>query len=67
MTEWLQQLIVQIEMLPADRQDAIVTWFLVQLQEEQNSSVIDTSDSWTEEDRLNVIDFSLQHVVPTEW
>ena len=53
MTELLQQLIAQIEMLPADRQDAIAAQLLVQLQDEQNSSVLDTSDLWTEQDRFS--------------
>ena len=61
MTELLQQVIAQIEKLPLDRQDAITSWLLVKLQEERNSSVIDTSDEWTEQDRSDVIDFSLQY------
>jgi hypothetical protein len=66
MTELLQQVIAQIEKLPLDRQDAIAEWFLVQLKNEQNSCVIDASDHWTQQDRLDAIDFSLQHVAPLE-
>jgi hypothetical protein len=61
MTELLQQVIAQIEKLPLDRQDAIAAWLLVQVQNEQNSGVIDKSDRWTEEDRSNVTNFSLQY------
>jgi hypothetical protein len=60
MTELLQQVIAQIKQLPLDRQDAIANWLLVQLQEERNGSVIDTSNCWTEEDRSDITDFSLQ-------
>jgi hypothetical protein len=59
MTELLQQVIAQIEQLPLDRQDAIAAWLLVQVQNEQNSGVIDESDQWTEEDRSNVTNSSL--------
>jgi uncharacterized protein YfaT (DUF1175 family) len=61
MTELLRQAIAQIEKLPAERQDAIAAWFLAQLQDEQNSFVIDTSDRWTEQDRSDITDFSLQY------
>jgi hypothetical protein len=53
MTELLRQVIAQIEQMPLDRQDAIAAWFLVQLQDEQNSPVLDTSDRWTEQDRFS--------------
>jgi hypothetical protein len=58
MTERLRQLIDQIELLPAERQDAIAIRFLAEL---QNADAIDISDCWTEQDRLDVVDFSLQH------
>jgi hypothetical protein len=61
MTELLQQVIAQIEKLPLDRQDAIAAWLLVQVQNEQNSGVIDESDQWTEEDRSDVTNSSLQY------
>jgi hypothetical protein len=61
MTELLQQVIAQIEQLPLDRQDAIAAWLLVQLQNEQNSGIIDTTDHWTKEDRSDVTSFSLQY------
>ena len=61
MTELLQKVIAQIEKLPLDRQDAIAAWFLVQLQNEQSSCVIETSDNWTEQDRSDVTNFSLQY------
>jgi hypothetical protein len=59
--ELLQQVIAQIEQLPLDRQNAIADWLLVQVQNEQNSGVIDESDQWTEEDRSDVTNFSLQY------
>ncbi len=37
MTELLQQVIAQIEQLPLDRQDAIATQLIAQLQEEQQA------------------------------
>ena len=61
MTELLQQVIAQIEKLPLDRQDAIADWLLVQVKTEQNSYLIETSDSWTEQDRSDVTNFSLQY------
>jgi hypothetical protein len=61
MTELLRQAIAQIEKPPAERQDAIAAWFLAQLQDEGKRYVVDTNDSWTEEDRSDIIDFSLQY------
>jgi hypothetical protein len=61
MTELLQQVIAQIEKLPLDRQNAIADWLLVQVQNEQNSGVIDESDQWTEQDRSDVTNSSLQY------
>jgi hypothetical protein len=61
MTELLQQVIAQIEKLPLDRQDAIAAWLLAELQDEKNVTVIDTSDCWTEQDRSDITDFSLQY------
>jgi hypothetical protein len=61
MTELLQQVIAQIEKLPLDRQDAITEWFLVQLKNEKNSCVIEARDRWTEQDRSDITDFSLQY------
>ena len=58
MTELLQQVIAQIEKLPLDRQDAISNWLLGQLQDEQNSCVVDTSNCWNEQDRADITDFS---------
>jgi hypothetical protein len=53
MTELLQQAIAQIEKLSDNRQNAIAAWFLAQLQDEEKSCVIDTSDGWTEQDRFS--------------
>ncbi len=61
MTELLQYVIAQIEQLPLDRQDAIAAWFLAQLQDEQNTCVMDISDRWIEQDRSDITDFSLQY------
>ena len=61
MTELLQQVIAQIEKLPLDRQDAIAAWLLAQLQDEEKSCVVDTSDRWTEQDRSDVTNFSVQY------
>ena len=61
MTELLRQAIAQIEKLPADRQDAIATWLIAQVKAEQNSFLIDTIDRWTEEDRADVTNFSVQY------
>ena len=60
MTEMLQQVIAQIEKLPLDRQDAIANWLLGQLQDEQNSCVVDTSNCWNDQDRSDITNFSLQ-------
>jgi hypothetical protein len=65
MTELLRQAIAQIEKLPAVRQDEIAAWFLAQLQDEQNTYVIDTSDRWIEQDRSDIIGFSLQYTDAT--
>ncbi len=61
MTELLRQAIAQIEKLPADRQDAIAAWLIVQVKAEQNSYLIDKSDSWTEQYRSDVTNFSVQY------
>jgi hypothetical protein len=69
MTELLRQAILlqrgfanaQIEKLPAERQDAIAAWLIAQVKAEQNSFLIDTSDSWTEQDRSDVTNFSVQY------
>ncbi len=61
MTELLQQVIAQIEKLPLDRQDAITAWLLSQLQDEEKNFVFDISDSWDEQDRSDVTNFSLQY------
>jgi hypothetical protein len=60
MTELLQQVIAQIEKLPLDRQDAFAAWLLAELQDEKNVTAIETSDDWTEQDRSDITDFSLQ-------
>ena len=44
MTELLQQVIAQIEKLPIDRQEAIATRFLAELQEEQQAD-----NQWVED------------------
>jgi hypothetical protein len=49
MTELLQQLIAQIEMLPADRQDEIATQLIAQLQDEQQAD-----DLWVEDVREKI-------------
>jgi ferritin len=49
MTELLQQAIAQIEKLPADRQDAIATRFLAELQEEQQADNV-----WIEDVREKI-------------
>ncbi len=49
MTELLQQVIAQIEKLPLDRQDAIATQLITQLQDEQkweNSFESTTDEQW---------------------
>jgi hypothetical protein len=61
MTEFLRQAISQIEKLPAERQDNIAAWLIAQAKAEQNSYLIDTSDSWTEQDRSDVTNFSVQY------
>jgi hypothetical protein len=60
MTELLRQVISQIEKLPLDRQDAFAAWLLAELQDEKNVTAIETSDDWTEQDRSDITDFSLQ-------
>jgi ferritin len=49
MTELLQQVIAQIEQLPLDRQDAIATRFLAELEEEQQSDNL-----WVEDVREKI-------------
>jgi uncharacterized protein YfaT (DUF1175 family) len=69
MTELLRQAILfqrgfanaQIEKLPPDRQDTIAAWLIAQVKAEQNSFLIDPSDSWTEQDRSDVTNFSVQY------
>jgi hypothetical protein len=61
MTELLQQVIAQIEQLPIDRQEAIAAWLLAELQDENNVTAIEKSDDWTEQDRADITDFSLQY------
>ena len=49
MTELLQQVITQIEKLPLDRQEAITTRFLAELQEEQQAD-----NQWVEDVREKI-------------
>jgi ferritin len=49
MTEMLQQVIAQIEKLPADRQNAIVARFLAELEEEQQADNL-----WVEDVREKI-------------
>ncbi len=49
MTELLQQVIAQIEKLPADRQDAIASRFLAELQDEQQADKV-----WIEDVREKI-------------
>jgi hypothetical protein len=51
MTELLQQVMAQIEQLPADRQDAIAARFLAELAEEQQSENV-----WVEDVRSKIDD-----------
>jgi hypothetical protein len=60
MTELLQQVIAQIEKLPLDRQEAFTAWLLAELQNEKNVAAIEISDDWTEKDRSDITNFSLQ-------
>lgn len=61
MTELLQQLIAQLENLPIEQQDEIAARLVAELQDEKNVSEIGTSDRWTEEDRVDITDFSSQY------
>lgn len=64
MTKLLEQAIAQIKQLPETEQDIIARLILKALETnlvEENLSVIDESDTWTEEDQLEITSFSLQY------
>jgi len=66
MTELLEQAIAQIKQLPETEQDIIARLILKALENnlvEENLSIIDESDTWTEEDQLEITSFSLQYAV----
>ncbi|AFZ58338.1 hypothetical protein H6G54_04215 [Anabaena cylindrica FACHB-243] len=63
MTKLLEQAIAQIKQLPETEQDIIARLILKALETnlvEENLSIIDESDTWTEEDKLDITSFSLQ-------
>ncbi|MDD1428736.1 hypothetical protein MEO94_30720 [Dolichospermum sp. ST_sed9] len=62
MTKLLEQAIEQIKQLPETEQDIIARLILKALETnlaEENLSIIDESDTWTEEDQLEITSFSL--------
>jgi hypothetical protein len=64
MTNLLQQAIAQIKQLPETEQDIIARLILKALENnlvEESLSVIDESDTWTEEDQIDITSFSLQY------
>jgi len=66
MTKLLEQAIAQIKQLPETEQDIIARLILKALENnlvEENLSIIDESDTWTEEDQLEITSFSLQYAV----
>lgn len=64
MTKLLEQAIAQIKQLPETEQDIIARLILKALENnlvEESLSVIDDSDTWTEEDQIDITSFSLQY------
>jgi len=64
MTQLLEEAIAQIKQLPETEQDIIAKLILKALETnlvQDNLSIIDESDTWTEEDRLDITSFSLQY------
>jgi hypothetical protein len=64
MTQLLEQVIAQIKQLPETEQDIIARFILNTLETnlvEEDLSIIDESDTWTEEDQLYITSFSLQY------
>ncbi|MDB9476905.1 MAG: hypothetical protein ACK6A9_19060 [Dolichospermum sp.] len=67
MTKLLEQAIEKIKQLPETEQDIIARLILKALENnlvEESLSIIDESDSWTEEDQLEITSFSLQYAAP---
>ncbi|WP_413175536.1 hypothetical protein [Anabaena azotica] len=65
MTQLLEKAIAQIKQLPETEQDMIARFILNALENnlvEKGVSIIDDSDTWTEEDQLEITSFSLQLV-----
>ena len=64
MTNLLEQAISQIKQLPETEQDVIARFILHALENnlvEKGLSIIDKSDTWTEEDKIDITSFSLQY------
>ncbi|TAE60768.1 MAG: hypothetical protein EAZ76_01000 [Nostocales cyanobacterium] len=64
MTKLLEQAIEQIKQLPENEQDIIARFILNALENnlvEKGLSIIDESDTWTEEDQFDITSFSLQY------
>ncbi|MFM7405366.1 MAG: hypothetical protein ACKO3K_01520 [Cuspidothrix sp.] len=64
MTQLLEKAISQIKQLPESEQNRIALLILKVLEGnlvEENLSIIDESDTWTEEDQLEITSFSLQN------
>ncbi|WP_246605575.1 hypothetical protein [Sphaerospermopsis torques-reginae] len=64
MTKLLEQAIEQIRQLPENEQDMIARFLLNALETnlvEKGLSAIDESETWTEEDKIDITSFSLQY------
>ncbi|MBS9388911.1 MAG: hypothetical protein HEQ33_08450 [Dolichospermum sp. WA123] len=64
MTKLLEQAIEQIKQLPETEQDIIARLILKALENnlvEESLSIIDESNTWTEEDQLDITSLSLQY------
>ena len=64
MTQLLEEAIKQIKQLPETEQDIIARLILKALETnlvEEKLSIFDESDTWTEEDQLDITSFSLQY------
>jgi hypothetical protein len=64
MTKLLEQAIEQIKQLPENEQNIIARFILNALENnlvEKGLSIIDESDTWTEEDQIDITSFSLQY------
>ncbi|WP_016951137.1 hypothetical protein [Anabaena sp. PCC 7108] len=64
MTKLLEQAIAQIKQLPETEQDVIARFILNALENNlagKGLYIIDESDTWTEEDQLDITSFSLQY------